>query len=218
MSRGLLITVEGIDRCGKGTLTEHLERELPAFRVKFPRYEVEPVGPLVSKLLRKEIPEYQALSKDVQATIFQSLCIADRSAANREIQQRRNDGEHVILDRSWPSAYVYGMADGLSVHWMADFLATEYQMQYPDLMVLLDLPPEVAMKRRISGVAPERYDGVMAVQTKARETYLSLWNGSMKNYDGTGPRWVILDATQSPQRLYTHTREIINECITNAKS
>lgn len=167
MPRGLLIVFEGIDNSGKTTHARQLALDLANARhltfsqrnpvaFCFPRRSTE-VGKLIDSYLRGDttLPDQ----------VIHLLMSANRWEMKEEIEWFLSKGSTVILDRYWYSGVAYSCAKGLDPHWCQ---ASDIGLPRPDLVIYLDLPPEVAAGREDYG--KEVYEN-LEYQQKAWDQY-----------------------------------------------
>jgi dTMP kinase len=179
--RGRFIVLEGGDACGKSTQVARLVERLRA------KHEVvetfEPGATAVGRRIRAVVLDgEEPIAPGAEAL----LMAADRSQHVAEVvRPALARGAWVVSDRYVPSSLAYqGAGRGLGVEaierlseWATDGLR-------PDLVVVLDVPDEVAAARRNGGDRMEREEE--AFHARVREAYRQL----------AGPRgWVIVDGS-----------------------
>jgi dTMP kinase len=179
--RGRFIVLEGGDACGKSTQVARLVERLRA------KHEVvetfEPGATVVGRRIRAVVLDgEEPIAPGAEAL----LMAADRSQHVAEVvRPALARGAWVVSDRYVPSSLAYqGAGRGLGVEaierlseWATDGLR-------PDLVVVLDVPDEVAAARRNGGDRMEREEE--AFHARVREAYRQL----------AGPRgWVIVDGS-----------------------
>ena len=154
MSRGLFITFEGSEGCGKSTqvqrLASRLEREERPFLLTR-----EPGGTAIGEKIRHLLqfaPESAAMFSETEVLLFE----ASRSQLVREvIQPARDRGTLVISDRFFDSTTVYqGVArklDPAIVEQLNRFAVGPCQ---PDITFLLDVDVTTARARMLRRVRP----------------------------------------------------------------
>lgn len=199
----LFIAIEGLDCSGKSTVTKLLAERLRAQAFKFPAYDT-PVGQLIAAHLHKEwcaIPltagyREAADSKLVDALMFQALQTTNRLEMLPQLNAALARNTVVVADRYWPSGYAYGAADGLDAEYL---IRLHSSLPQPNLHVLLDIPPEVALRRRPE--LRDRYENLGQL-TRVAANYKTLWERYAK--DGT---WLTVDAQQTPEEIVEHLQE-----------
>lgn len=158
--RGMIFCFEGIDGCGKSTqvvwLRDYLSmRGFTVTVIAFPSRDG-----VVGTRIRDFIEGRAAFDRD-GIREFQYLCIADRFSKQREIRERVERGEFVILDRYLMSgcAYTYARVcieagrenDIEGARHFCGFenikRTEEQSVISPDITILLDISAEDAVKR-----------------------------------------------------------------------
>ena len=176
---GLLIAFEGLDQSGKQTQAERLEafvqsRGRSASLLSFPNYET-PIG--------REIHEALHGSRDYAPDVMQLLYIANRYEHKRQIEEALSAGRIIICDRYLASSIAYGEAQGLDPQWLAD---AQRHLPRPALTILLDIPPETAVRRKTTN--RDRYERDLILLSNVRQSY------ERQASDG---RWLRLDGDRS---------------------
>ncbi len=184
----MFITVEGIDGSGKTTLVEGLSRRLgPGVVVT-----MEPWDPAIKAALR---PLMDKVGGRDEALAEFFLFSADRALHSRLIRDALSEGKVVISDRYLDSSVAYqgprlGMDFEEALRWMMEvsrFFPT------PDITLLLDLDPRVALGRisdRDTKIGYEKVEFLVRV----RDWYLRL-------ADRFPERIKVLDASLPPERV-----------------
>ncbi len=180
------ITFEGIDGAGK-TLQARLLRD----RLVREGYKVwlteEPTKGVIGAVLRDFVEGRISLREETVALLF----AADRLEHLREIEKALSDNVYVISDRYLLSSLAY-QGSKLPISWVKEI---NRFARLPDLVVLLDLPPEVAYSRVLRKGA---FDRDLKRLSRVRELYLKL---------SEKPPWrdvtVKIDASQGPEEVHS---------------
>ncbi|WP_457554434.1 dTMP kinase [Candidatus Pyrohabitans sp.] len=137
----LLIAFEGIDGSGKGTQSRLLARWLRdrGHEVFLTR---EPTDGPIGKLLREAL-RTSRFHPRTEALLF----AADRSEHLQEIMRHLHKGRVVITERYLYSSLAYQSASGLELEWLR---AINSFAPEADLVLYLDVEPEVALRRILS--------------------------------------------------------------------
>ena len=155
--RGRLIVLEGIDGSGTTTQTERLVEHLRR-RGRTAVSTREPSAGPIGRLLREVLLGHHRISRDVSldGRTMAMLFAADRfDHLQREVEPILAAGNDVVSDRYLMSSLAY-QAEEADREWVA-LLARG--VRPPDLTILLDIPIEVAARRRLlAGRPEERYD------------------------------------------------------------
>ncbi len=83
-----------------------------------------------------------------------------------------NEGVNIVMDRYAYSGVAYSAAKGLDLDWCK---APDHGLPEPDIVLFVDLPPEVAAAR--AGYGEERYEP-LEFQVKVRKMFDQLCNPS----------------------------------------
>jgi dTMP kinase len=147
MTKGLFITFEGTEGCGKSTQVRLLTERLAALghRVRTVR---EPGGTPIGEEIRHTLKH----SKDNAAMTSEAellLMNASRAQLVREIiRPALAAGEIVVCDRFYDSTIAYqGFGRGLDLEKMSAIIEFAVGETKPDLTLLLHVPPEVSAER-----------------------------------------------------------------------
>lgn len=187
MTRGRLIVLEGIDGSGTTTQTERLVeylRQQGRTAVSTREPSAGPIGRLLREVLlgQHRMPGGASVDGRTMALLF----AADRlDHLQREVEPLLTEGADVVSDRYLMSSLAY-QAEEADREWVA-LLARG--VRPPDLTILLDLPVEVAARRRLMAGRPEeRYDA---------DSYLGLVADNYRRLAQADPSAVILDGSAS---------------------
>ena len=194
MDKGLFITFEGIDGCGKSTqiaLTESYckskGRETLIIR--------EPGGTTVGEKIRTILLDKKNDSMVPMAELL--LYEAARAQIVEEkIVPALEAGMVVICDRFFDSTAAYqGYARGLGPELIDELNNIATSGRAPDITFYLDLSPEQALKRRLGrGEEEDRLEALgLSFQEKVRDGYLKWAEGR--------DRIKIIDASVSPEEI-----------------
>ncbi len=161
------VVVEGIDGCGKSSVTKALARRL-GDRAVLTR---EPTNSWIGRAVRKGTD--QKISPYTDALLF----MADRSIHTQDIDRKVSKGKLVISDRYYHSTIAYQAAflekvfKGDAFKWLLE--ANLRISRHPDLTILLDIPPELGLERIRARRALSRFEKLGFLR-KVRANYLKL--------------------------------------------
>jgi len=195
---GIFIVIEGIDGVGKTTIAKMLKNHFEKEGKKVVLTS-EPTEGEYGKILREKLKEGM---DPIEAVLLFAL---DRYVHVKEIKKLVSAGYVVISDRYYYSSIAYQGAL-LGANFEEYILKVHEPFIYePDVAILLDAPPDVALKR-IEGskrLYKEIYEN-MELQEKIRENYLRLAS-RMNNF-------VVIDASKnSPEEVFKATLAAINK-------
>lgn len=162
-----IISVEGLDKAGKHSLSKALQvalREdgLQVERSEFHRYDT-PIGDLIGKWLRGEFEADQITIELLMAADKQN-----QQAWFTELEERGVDV--LILDRYTASQWAYSIAQDVD-YCFAE--ALQRYMRPPDMTIFLDIPAEESLRRKgkHNGGVNDRYEADLHLQKGARSVY-----------------------------------------------
>jgi len=192
---GAFVVFEGPEGSGKSTQLRRLADRLrqKGFDVVATR---EPGGTAIGELIRSILltREGDAMLPATEALLYAG---ARAQHVGQLIEPALLRGSIVLCDRFVDSSLAY-QSGGMGLP-MTDVVALQHLSTRgvePDLRVLLDLPVEVGLARRLG--APDEVNRLdladVAFHNRVRSTYLAL-------AAGTRDRWIVVDATATPDRV-----------------
>ncbi len=201
VSRGCFVVLEGLDKSGKttqvGRLKEILSREDPDKYVfiNFPD-RTTAIGKKINDYLSNQS---EISDLDAKAWELHVLFSENRREFESKIIQTLKQGKTIVCDRYAHSGVAYSSAKGLNFE---RCMFTDRGLPSPDLVVYLDIAPEVAQTRGNYG--EERYEK-LEFQQKVADAFLVMMQ---KQVQTQSPEWYILNATRNPLDL---TRDIVSK-------
>lgn len=199
-ARGVFISMEGMDGCGKTTqcaaLTQHLA-EL-GWNITATR---EPGGDALAEKIRALVldPANTGMCDETEAYLYAASRAQNVRALVRPALER---GDAVVCDRFVDSSIAYqGGGRGLGWEQVAALNALAVGETRPDITVYLRMPPEKALSRRLSASKPDRLE-------REQESFFARTFAAYEAYYGEkgGARLVTVDAGQSVEDV---TREML---------
>jgi len=189
LGKGKIIVIEGPDKAGKRTQSRLLIDSLKTSGrvcvvMDFPDYTT-PIG--------MEIRAFLNGKRDYPNEIKHMLLSANRWERKREIESMIDTGTIVVINRYYQSNIVYGVANGLNIHWLANL---EKGLPKEDLVIILDVSPSVLNARS----AEEDLDSFEKNQRLSLEV--------SRNYRKFAKqfKWKIIDGEKSEEQVH---REIL---------
>jgi dTMP kinase len=189
--RGLFITFEGIDGCGKSTQINFLTERFAKMKKPVVKTE-EPGGTAGSNEIRKILLRENNFqwSVETEALLFMA---ARNDHVEKVIKPSINDNKIVICDRFMDSTLVY---QGMRSSQAKQLSLTLFELIAinPDITFLIDMEPEIALERALSRSTEEdRFENYgISFQRELRKNFLDI---AHKHSD----RIRIIDGNQSPE-------------------
>lgn len=183
MTRGRFIAFEGGEACGKSTQAARLADALDAVLTR------EPGGTAIGAQLRAVLLDPATV--DLSARAEALLMAADRAQHVAEvIEPALAAGRHVVTDRFAGSSIAYqGHGRGLPVEEIRDLSMWATGGVWPDLVILLDVPPAEADRRL--GAARDR------MEAEPVSFHDAVIEGFRAQATAEPQRWVVIDGTPS---------------------
>jgi dTMP kinase len=193
--RGEFIAFEGIDGSGKSTQSRILAERIRALgrTVVLTR---EPGGTPIGEAIRallfdKSLGDFEPRTEALLHSAARAQHVAELIAPALE------RGDAVITDRFVDSTLAYqGGGNHLSLVDLESIQAFAVQDTYPDLRILIDVPPETGLARRLADAAHvNRIDEAgLAYHSRVAETFRQLASVHPK-------RWFVVDGSLSETQV-----------------
>ena len=158
----MFIVLEGIDGSGKSSVIRRLEEYLESEGRKV-IVTAEPTQGRIGKI----VAETEGLIPESEALLF----TADRAHHTKEINDWLSQGYTVICDRYFASTLAYQSAAGTDIQWLKTI--NSRVIRQPDVTILLDIDPEVSLKRVDSRGEKTRFEKLDYLR-KVRKVYLDI--------------------------------------------
>ncbi|MFV0414969.1 MAG: dTMP kinase [Chthoniobacterales bacterium] len=203
--QGVFISFEGGEGCGKSTQIQRLINHLKTLgrEVLLTR---EPGGTAVGEQLRHVLQhsrESEAMVPETELLLF----AASRAQLVREvISPALEAGKVVISDRFLDSTTVYqGIARKIRSEAVADINKFATGDCLPDTTFLLDLELKISQKR-MAGERP--YD---RMEAQPENFHQAVRQGYLKLAEKESARFVVIDASQGEDQIFTHILKALNK-------
>ncbi len=210
MKKGMLITFEGGEACGKSTqiklFAEYLKNNSYDFVVSR-----EPGGTELGEQIRKILlTSKQSISSNVEFLLFST---ARAEHVEKVINPALEQGKIVILDRFYHSSLAYqGYAGNLDLQDIKNITKFAVGGAVPDLTFLLDISYEEGMKRKSMDENLKNLDRIeskgKAFHNKVREGYLQIAKNEKEKI-------AVVDATKSVAEVSQEIIAQFNKHISN---
>lgn len=161
MKRGLFITFEGGEGCGKSTQVARLTERLRSLRYAV-RQLREPGGTPLAEEIRHTLKHSAAATGMCPETELLLMNAARAQLVREIIRPALDAGEIVVCDRFLDSTLAYqGWGRSLPMEQVRQVLELAVGPTRPDLTLLLQVPPDIAAGRRRNraAAAPEAASG-----------------------------------------------------------
>ena len=172
--KGYFISFEGIDGSGKSTQIKKLARFLENldFDVIITREPGGSVGgeEIRNLLLRGQVDRWSA---ETEILLFTA---ARRDHLERIILPAIDEGKIVLCDRFTDSTRMYQGMRGPNLRTLVDMLNAKVINHDPDLTIIIDIDPEISLKRAKSRkTSEERFEDFgVELQMKMRQGFIEL--------------------------------------------
>lgn len=193
----MLIAIEGIDGSGKTTVTNYIADEL-----RKRGYDVvvlkEPTNSEYGKKIRQILR-----SRKTNPFEELELFVKDREwNVQNNVLPALKEGKIVIMDRYYYSTIAYQGALGIDVEYIRKMNEI---FPKPDLIIILDVSPETALRRIKTKRMPDRFEDLEYLK-KVREIFLNLKNNI-----------VIIDAERKLNEVKRDVLKVVLNTLKNFK-
>ena len=202
--RGKFITLEGIEGSGKSTSLDTISKILETLDIEFIITKEPGGGPLGKDLRKILLDKKTSISPEVELL----LMMADRkNHIDSIVEPSLKKGVWVISDRYLDSSYAY-QGGGRQIDTSKIDLLTELlKLPIPDLTILFDLSPEIALQRAKNRSELDRFESEpIDFHQRIREAYLNLANDNVERY-------VVIDASKDIQNVKDQVQKKVNQFI-----
>jgi len=214
--RGVFITLEGIDGCGKSTQFKMLAEALSnrGIEVVVTR---EPGGTVLGERMRAVLLSNESRNLAPAAELF--LMAADRAQDVSEvIRPALEAGVVVISDRYADSTVAFqGYGRGLDLDIIDDVNRLATGGLTPDITILFDLDPRQAQARldaRITGETRFGFEpGMTRFDEEKLDFHLRVRDGYLKLASTEPERFRVLDAAQPIDRTHRQVLELVLDLV-----
>ncbi len=196
MARGRFIALEGMD--GSGTTSQaHALAEALTARGHAVLVTCEPSGGAIGTLIRQRL---RGADRPLEPQALALLFAADRlDHVHTEVEPALADGKVVICDRYVISSWVYQSLE-CDAAWVRTINA---RAPWPDLTLVVQVPPEVARRRRARRGGPAELYETEHLQARVADGYAAVV--------AEGHRGVVsVDGTPEPTAV---TAALLQHCV-----
>ena len=202
MKKGIFITVEGTDGSGKTTQINLMKSYLEGkgYNVILTR---EPGGTSIGEKIRSIILDPQ--NKEMTEITEMLLCASARAQIITElIKPAIDQGKIVICDRFIDSSYAYqGYGRGIELDLITKINDVAICKIMPDITLWFNIPPDAALKRRLSSSLPDR------MEREQLKFHKKVYNGYKALAAMYPERIKAIDAGRSIDEIF----EMVKDCL-----
>jgi dTMP kinase len=207
-TRGLFITLEGVEGSGKSTQIRHLAKMLTqkGYSVLQTR---EPGGTATAEAIRRILltpSSHEPVTPEAEAL----LILAARSQhVTHVIMPALRRGTVVLCDRFSDSTLAYqGFGRGLDLQWLRAANSVASGGLTPDLTLVLDLPVSVGLARRRADRGQEN-----RLDRETEHFHRKVRRGFLALADEEPARMTIVNANRTAQEVRDELSEIVIGCV-----
>ena len=191
--RGVFISFEGVDGCGKSTQVKELRRRLRGLqdRIVLTR---EPGGTVLGEDIRKVL-QRTVDTREIKPEAELLLFTASRAQLVLEVlEPALTDGKHVIADRFLDSTTIYqGVAHGLDAATVKTINRFAVGTCLPDVTFLIDIEPNQSRLRMTTRGSDEPLDRI----EKMPDSFFEQVRGGYLELAAAEPdRFVVIDGNK----------------------
>lgn len=197
--RGKFIVIYSPNNLGKSTQLELLKARLAGeggkyVFIKYPRYDLEPTGPLINAILRHP----DTLDKEYTEAELQELFAQNRRDFQPQLEQLLAEGTTVIAEDYKGTGIAWGMTRDVPLEYLESINS---DLLEPDLSILLD------GKRFIQGKENGTHRNESAEQV--------LWEKNRKIHQDLAKRytWHIVNANQTKEKVHQDIWKLVEPVL-----
>ena len=196
MKKGVFITVEGTDGCGKTSVLTYLRNQLAEKNLDI-LWTYEPGGTdnKIANCIRELIldPANSEMDARTEALLYAA---SRRQHLVQTILPALEEGRIVISDRYVDSSLVYqGVARGLGMEEVAKINAYATEGKEPDITIFLDVKPEISLARRNHDTTRD----MDRLDQEPLKFHQAVYDGYQKLIHDDPDRFIVIDASQDLQ-------------------
>jgi len=199
--RGLFVTFEGVEGSGKTTVAEAIAENLRQKGLTV-TVTAEPGTTSVGRQIRQLLATVDERTAWTETFLF----LADRAEhVAKVIKPALERGEIVLCDRFTDSTIAYqGFGLGLPLEWLTQLNSIATNGLVPDLTLLLDIDPEMGLKRSQRETVFER----RSLDFHQRVRWGYLWLAKQEPH-----RVKVIDASQPLESVLTQALRLVEEAL-----
>lgn len=209
MKRPPFIVFEGIDGSGKSTQAKILKKKMEGLGKKV-HYTFEPTNYRIGRMLRDVLTGKDTADEQTIAALFVADRLDHLHHPEYGMLKQLEDGKVVICDRYYHSSYAYH-SQFMDMDWVIEANSLAAEALRPDLVLFLDLLPEVSMERiRANRAGFDHYEKQETLE-QVRSNYLQ---AIMKTQAEENIK--VISADQSPKELAQAIWEAVDPLLSDS--
>ncbi|MCK4666995.1 dTMP kinase [Candidatus Dependentiae bacterium] len=214
MDKGLFITFEGPEGCGKTTQISILAEYLKAHGIQY-HISREPGGTDISNQIREILlnPKNKAMVSRTELLLY----AADRAQHTEEvIKPQLQQGVVVISDRYFDSTTAYqGYGRGLDLDFVKQLNEIATGSLKPDLTILIDLEPEIGLRRALKTSKKNGYsEKGDRLEQEDLEFHKKVLEGYREIAKADTSRFLVINGEDTPENIKKIIIQRLKELIT----
>lgn len=191
----MLIVIEGLDGCGKGTQIELLKKGFPDLIVfKYPTRKFS----ILNDYLEKRI--------EVDRKALFLLFLADIAEEQNKIARLLKQGKIILLDRYVFSTISYEF--DVFTYKQAKKVISSCDFLRPDKVILLDIDGKTSQQRKSKQKQLDRYEEDIKYLEEVRSHFLNLHKDKF-----LAKKWVKIDAKKSIEEVHVLVSKQLSESV-----
>jgi len=209
--RGIFVSFEGSEGCGKSTQIARLLARLEARGERCVKTR-EPGGTNLGEAVRhllKFAPEGRGMCAESELLLF----AASRAQLVREqLIPWLEDGVHVLADRFQDSTLVYqGLGRGLDMNAIAQINAFATGGLKPDLTIVLDMDARIAWERAVRETRAHAAEGADRMEEEEMPFYERVRQGYLELARLEPDRMIVIAAERDVETIETEIWNLIQQ-------
>lgn len=210
--KGLYITIEGVEGAGKGTQIKKIEQYFRDNNIDYLMTR-EPGGSEIGEQIRKILLDTKNKKMDPETEFL--LFAANRKQNITEIvKPAKKQGKIIISDRGLDSSVVYqGFSRGVNLDFIKNIHKEIMVDCFPDLTIILLVDPKVGLERvKKDNRAESKIGELDRIEKEGLDFHQKVYD-AYKKIAQDDPRYLIVDASQSPEQVFAEIKQVIEKNI-----
>lgn len=213
MQQGKFISIEGVEGAGKSTILPFVKKHLEDAGVDLALTR-EPGGTEIAEKIRLLLLHPDSEEKILPETELLLMFAGRAQHMKQRILPWKNAGKWIVSDRFIDATYAYqGGGRGIDpgfIHALDQFVVGD---AYPDLTILLDLPPEQGFERAV-----QRGMGKDRIEKEKLEFFERVRNMYLERAKQHPDRVVVVDASKPLEQVQQDIATILDACLRKSKT